>query len=179
MHNIKEESQLQHNNITTNNRLLTSRTTPNSQNNNLSKLNQLAFCPSPNKWANSENLLSLEEDTFKLKSQLLIQTNTLREYDNWVNLMLNIINAREYPDHHFDFASNIQKRLEKIKCLEAEKWELVTKYFKEVERNKLKEFNLNKLKSELENFEVEETRQLKEEIKQLKENIHCLGEEVS
>ena len=67
MHNIKDkESQLQNKNMNTNNQLLSSRTTPNSHNNILNKFNQTAFCPSPNKWANGENLMNLQEDTFKL-----------------------------------------------------------------------------------------------------------------
>lgn len=119
-----------------------------------------------------------EEDLLKLKHKLFVQNNTLKEYDSWVNLLINMINSREYPENHFDFGSNIQKRLEKIQNLELEKNELKTKYLKECQKNLQKIENINNLKYEIEIINYTDQTLLIQEINSLKESVNCLSDEV-
>jgi hypothetical protein len=49
------------------------------------------------------------EETNDLKCKAIAQANIIKEYENWVHLLLNIINAKQETDKHHDLATPIQK----------------------------------------------------------------------
>lgn len=49
------------------------------------------------------------EEIKDLKSQFVCQSNIIKEYEGWINLMLNIINCKRELVKHQDFASHIEK----------------------------------------------------------------------
>jgi hypothetical protein len=44
-----------------------------------------------------------------LKCQFIAQANIIKDYENWVNLLLNIVNNKNDTENHHDFATPIQK----------------------------------------------------------------------
>ena len=93
---------------------------------------------------------------------------------------MNIINSKTDTSNHFDYASLIQKGLEKIENLESENFEFMKKYIRETKKNKEKLNLINDLKSQLVvvNSEEEDREKIIKEKLQLLESINCISEEV-
>lgn len=49
------------------------------------------------------------EEINDLKCLIISQTNTIKEYESWVNLLISIINSNTNNSNHHDFGSLLQK----------------------------------------------------------------------
>jgi hypothetical protein len=117
-----------------------------------------------------------------LKTKLIYQTNTIKEYDSWVGLIINIINSKVDPNNHYDYGTSIQKGLEKIEHLENENFELKRKYLREVNKNRDKQNIIKDIQSQMDlinqDFKEGNKDELLKEKNQLLESINTITEEV-
>jgi hypothetical protein len=126
-----------------------------------------------------------------MKCQLISQANSIKEYENWINILLNMVNLKDDNDNHYDIATPIQKvkiyiyifqGLEKIQHLESDNFELKKKLIREIKKNKEKISFHEDLKSEYEMIESESNENDKEKLKReherLLETVHSITEEV-
>lgn len=130
--------------------------------------------------------------------QLIYQNNIIKDYENWTHLLINIINhtkSNSKDQVHVDYATPIQKHLEKLNRLEMDSLEMQKKFIRQNEKIIEKQKELNKLSSKLEiirsdtfnnnenkgNMEKkkEEKREsLIQETEQLVDNIDLMSEEL-
>ncbi len=117
-----------------------------------------------------------------MKTKLIYQTNTIKEYDSWVGLIINIINSKVDPNNHYDYGTSIQKGLEKIEHLENENFELKRKYLREVNKNRDKQNIIKDIQSQMDlinqDFKEGNKDELLKEKNQLLESINTITEEV-
>jgi hypothetical protein len=117
--------------------------------------------------------------------QLIYQNNIIKEYESWTHLLLNIINTTKSNTNnstHIDYATPIQKHLEKISKLELDNYELQKKFVKQMQSNKILkhksdhlEMQLDMIKQDVNNCNKDE---LKNEIASLVNNIDMITEEL-
>ena len=66
---------------------------------------------------NNNNLYCVIDQVSDMKCKIISQTNIIKEYDNWINLLLNIVNTRNETTTnntnadviHYDLATPVQK----------------------------------------------------------------------
>ncbi len=52
----------------------------------------------------------IEKDEInELKLRLLVNSNVIKEYENWVAILLNIMNLKDEVDKHYDLGTPIEK----------------------------------------------------------------------
>jgi hypothetical protein len=61
------------------------------------------------------NLEKAEENLLKCK--ILANSNVIKEYENWINLLLNVINVNQNPQNFFDLANHLHEKRKKIEDL--------------------------------------------------------------
>lgn len=131
------------------------------------------------------SLFSLDKISEK-KLQLIYQNNIVKEYENWTHLLLNIINLTKSNSTdkltHVDYATPIQKYLEKLSKIENENFDFQRRFVKQSETIKEKQQQLSQLNAkviilnqDLLDFKKEK---LNEEVKQLVGNIENITEEL-
>jgi len=49
-----------------------------------------------------------------LKCKILANSNVIKEYENWINLLLNVVNVNQNPNDYFDLANPIYEKKKKI-----------------------------------------------------------------
>lgn len=49
------------------------------------------------------------EELNELKCKLISQANVIKEYEGWVNILINIINSKNDKVNHNDFSTPVQK----------------------------------------------------------------------
>ena len=131
---------------------------------------------------NNNNILK-DDEVNLLKIRLISQNNLLKEYENWINILLSIVgdNPTFEDDIHYDLGTPIQKGLEKIEKLQEENMKIKEKLIDETKKNenyieiieqkkKNNEF-LNKFNNENENI-------IKRDNNILKNNIQIFANEI-
>lgn len=135
-----------------------------------------------------KNSLFLDKPS-EYKLQLIFQNNIIKEYESWTHLLLNIINhtkSNEKNPNHVDYATPIQKHLEKLSKIEMESFDLQKKFIrintqiednqKELEKSKTKKEILSQdLKKADETLILEENDQLIESIDMMTEELDQLS----
>ena len=71
------------------------------------------------------------DETNLLKCQILSNANILKEYENWINLILNVINTTQKENEYFDLATPVEKNIEKMDSLAKDNFEINKKIIKE------------------------------------------------
>jgi hypothetical protein len=49
------------------------------------------------------------DELSNLKYKILKQRNILKDYESWVQILLNIVNIKDDPSNHYDIATPIEK----------------------------------------------------------------------
>jgi hypothetical protein len=132
---------------------------------------------------NDDNNILKDDELNLLKIRLMSQTNLMKEYENWINILLSIVgdNPTFDDDVHYDMGTPIQKGLEKIEKLQEENLKIKEKLINESKKNenyiniieeKKKDIQfLNNYKNEIEN-------NIKRDNKILKNNIQIFANEI-
>ena len=100
----------------------------------------------------SKNLLIGDDDISLLKLKILIQLNTIKEYEDWTHLLLSIVGDKtSSEDVHVDLGTPIQKRLQKIEDLQNENFKIKQQIINQINQNtilsqKIQHNKLNKFK---------------------------------
>ena len=128
-----------------------------------------------------------------LKLHLIYQNNIIKDYENWTHLLINIINHTKSSEKelvHVDYATSIQKYLEKLTKLEIESFDLQKKFIQQSDKLKDKQKEINSISTRLEIIksdinlsyqnisEKERQTLLNNETIQLIDNIELMTEEL-
>lgn len=75
---------------------------------------------------------SLIDESSSLMTKLIIQSNILKEYNTWVNILLSIINSKSTNENYCDLGTPIQKGLEHIGKMQTDNFQIKTKLIDEI-----------------------------------------------
>lgn len=121
----------------------------------------------------------------ELKLQIIHKANTIKEYENWTHLLLNIVNQLKSSSGfniHTDYATPIQKNLERISNVEDELIELQRKIIIESNKNTLKEDCLKEVNNKRRLLEEDISHSnkalLSHEIEQMMQSLNSISEEL-
>jgi hypothetical protein len=131
---------------------------------------------------NNNNILK-DDEVNLLKIRLISQNNLLKEYENWINILLSIVgdNPTFEDDIHYDLGTPIQKGLEKIEKLQEENIKIKEKLIDETKKNEnyIEIIEQKKKNNEfLNNFNNENENIIKRDNNILKNNIQILANEI-
>ena len=99
----------------------------------------------------SKNLLIGDDDISLLKLKILIQLNTIKEYEDWTHLLLSIVGDKtSSEDVHVDLGTPIQKRLQKIEDLQNENFKIKQQIINQINQNTILSQQIQQKKNEIE-----------------------------
>jgi len=135
-----------------------------------------------NNITNNNNFLK-DDEIDLLKIRLISQNNLLKEYENWINILLSIVgdNPTFDDDIHYDLGTPIQKGLEKIEKLQEENIKIKEKLIDETKKNEnyIEIIEQKKKNNEfLNNCNNENENNIKRDNNILKNNIQIFANEI-
>ena len=130
-----------------------------------------------------DNNILKDDELDLLKIRLISQNNLLKEYENWINILLSIVgdNPTFEDDIHYDLGTPIQKGLEKIEKLQEENIKIKEKIIDETKKN---ENYIEIIEQKKKNNEFlikcnnENENNIKRDNNILKNNIQILANEI-
>ena len=80
------------------------------------------------------NYFNLEAEVNLLKCKILANSNVIKEYENWINLLLNVVNVNQTPSDYFDLANPVYEKKKKIEELGKDSLEINKMIIREKEK---------------------------------------------
>ena len=132
----------------------------------------------------SKNHLIGDDDISLLKLKILIQLNTIKEYEDWTHLLLSIVGDKtSSEDVHVDLGTPIQKRLQKIEDLQNENFKIKQQIINQINQNTILSQQIQQKKNEIEIISKEakdhsNMEKIEKEKKTLLSNIQTFANEL-
>lgn len=126
--------------------------------------------------------LNDDEETTALKLQLKMQMKLMKEYQEWIQTILGIINDKETTRNHIDEGTPIQKRLQVLEQLKKENFIIKDKIYEQQLKNEKLQQKIKEIKVTnnilISDYTISSSQVINEEKNQLERNVQLLANEL-